>query len=269
MKKTTQNNFSKRLVKYGALSVAMAGIADASGQIIYTDVDPDLTNGGGGTADFIDLDNDGNNDFVLGTTAAAIGLNGVNLTDSWVGSQAAYLYPFAFDIGDTISSGVTGWYGGDMNIGTLNYDSCYQGAGNSNWCGVTDKYLGLRFQIAGNTHYGWARLDVTLAADSFTLKDYAYNSVPGAPIDAGQTLSVTESQLTDIKITSLNKTISLLNVPASTEYQIYSMSGKSVINGMIDGGVHVIEANSLANGVYILELRNDNTKAVIRKKLII
>ena len=123
MKKTTQKKHSKklanRLLKYGALSVAMAGVADASGQIVYTDVDPDLTNGGGGTADFIDLNNDGTNDFVIGTTAAAVGINGVNPTDAWVGSQGAYLYPFAFDAGETISSGLTGWYSGDMNIGFI------------------------------------------------------------------------------------------------------------------------------------------------------
>ncbi len=47
-------------------------------------------------------------------------------------------------------------------------------------------YLGLRFTIAGETHYGWARLSIPSAA-GFTLKDYAYNSVPGEGILAGQT----------------------------------------------------------------------------------
>ena len=46
--------------------------------------------------------------------------------------------------------------------------------------------LGLRFDIAGATHYGWARLRVP-SPTSFTLLDYAYNSVPDEAILAGQT----------------------------------------------------------------------------------
>ena len=45
-------------------------------------------------------------------------------------------------------------------------------------------FLGLRFESAGTTYYGWARLSIpwgnpTTYGESFTLKDYAYNSVPG------------------------------------------------------------------------------------------
>ena len=38
MSKITKKNFAKRIAKYGALSVAIAGVADASGQIVYTDI---------------------------------------------------------------------------------------------------------------------------------------------------------------------------------------------------------------------------------------
>ena len=49
-----------------------------------------------------------------------------------------------------------------------------------------DKYLGLRFIIKGQTHYGWARLDV-LSLSHWVIKDYAYNATPNKPILAGQT----------------------------------------------------------------------------------
>lgn len=59
------------------------------------------------------------------------------------------------------------------------------------WANVTDRFLGLRFKIGQNTHYGWVRMDVsanpaflTIAA---TVKDWAYESVPGAGIHAGDT----------------------------------------------------------------------------------
>lgn len=59
--------------------------------------------------------------------------------------------------------------------------------------GVRDRYLGLRFVIGGEVHYGWARFSVTLGHErqfddvSGTLTGYAYETVPNKPIIAGQT----------------------------------------------------------------------------------
>ena len=47
------------------------------------------------------------------------------------------------------------------------------------------------------------------------------------------------------------------------------MTGKEVLNGTASGNDYVIEANALANGIYIIELEDVNTKAVLRKKLIL
>ena len=41
MKKITPQKLSKKLAQYGALSMAIAGVADANGQIVYTDITPD------------------------------------------------------------------------------------------------------------------------------------------------------------------------------------------------------------------------------------
>lgn len=55
------------------------------------------------------------------------------------------------------------------------------------------RYLGVSFLINGETHYGWARLSTGIAWEgrkSFlfvTLTGYAYETVPGMPINAGQT----------------------------------------------------------------------------------
>jgi hypothetical protein len=56
------------------------------------------------------------------------------------------------------------------------------------WFGVT-RYLGLKFVIKGTTHYGWARLTVSMKnyKASVTLKGYAYETIPGKPILAGAT----------------------------------------------------------------------------------
>jgi hypothetical protein len=58
-----------------------------------------------------------------------------------------------------------------------------------NWKDVNNRYLGLKFKIKGETHYGWARLTVNnIRTDiTATLTGYAYETVPGKSIRAGQT----------------------------------------------------------------------------------
>ena len=270
MKKTTSSKLTKRLARYGALTVAIAGISESNGQIVYTDVTPDFT-GGNGTSYGLDMDNDTVIDFgFIGSTAPAVGVYGILPSNSWVGSNPSFKYPFALNSGDIISSAQSNWYGGSSNVGTLNYVSCYGGFGGSNWCGVTDKFLGLRFQISGNTHYGWAKLDVSASGDSFTVKEYAYNATPDESINAGQTsLSINEFSLNSVKIVALNKSIGLYNLSENTDFNVFDISGKSVLQGSTTDTNYVIEANGISSGIYILELSSPNSNSVVRKKIVL
>ena len=56
------------------------------------------------------------------------------------------------------------------------------------WFNVT-RYLGLKFVIKGKTHFGWARLAVSVQHFTFTatLTGYAYETIPGKAIIAGAT----------------------------------------------------------------------------------
>jgi hypothetical protein len=71
---------------------------------------------------------------------------------------------------------------------------CHLYAGEQgDWLNVTNGYLGLEFQTKGKTHYGWARLSVQ-SSDGFddvhmqaTLTGYAYETIAGKSIKAGQT----------------------------------------------------------------------------------
>jgi hypothetical protein len=58
-----------------------------------------------------------------------------------------------------------------------------------NWVKVSNRYLGVEFQIKGKTHYGWARLSfqVGYVYINATLTGYAYETIPGKAIKAGQT----------------------------------------------------------------------------------
>jgi hypothetical protein len=58
------------------------------------------------------------------------------------------------------------------------------------WTDVKNRYLGLKFEIKGKVHFGWARLSVTCtlhAKKSGVLTGYAYETVPNRPIRAGET----------------------------------------------------------------------------------
>lgn len=57
------------------------------------------------------------------------------------------------------------------------------------WVHALNRYLGLRFQINGQTHYGWARLTAKISLHTrmqVVLTGYAFEVQPDTPIVAGQ-----------------------------------------------------------------------------------
>ena len=58
------------------------------------------------------------------------------------------------------------------------------------WNNVMNRYLGLKFQISGKTHYGWARLSASCDSTHNHIKalltGYAYETVPNRPILTGE-----------------------------------------------------------------------------------
>jgi hypothetical protein len=185
---------SKKLKSYSALagSLALAG-SQADAQIMYTDVTPDSTTTMSGSFYNLDLDNDGTFDFTINldlNVSSAYTSNFVTITPAGSnainGSTATpYVYPYAMDAGDTIKPSLTFQTGSAQSMNMF-YASASSANAFGNWIGVTDKYLGLQFNIGTQVHYGWARLDVAANGTSFTIKDYAYDATPGASIVAGE-----------------------------------------------------------------------------------
>ena len=54
------------------------------------------------------------------------------------------------------------------------------------WQHQVDKYIGVKFQISGQTHYGWIRLVVQAALTGYA-SGYAYETIADKPIIAGKT----------------------------------------------------------------------------------
>jgi len=81
---------------------------------------------------------------------------------------------------------------GNLSHGLLAWseDSRYRGPYfYGQWNGYTQhRYLGFKFIIAGELHYGWARLNVTANLGiTATITGYAYETVPNKPIITGKT----------------------------------------------------------------------------------
>jgi hypothetical protein len=72
-----------------------------------------------------------------------------------------------------------------------------RGYRSGSWFNVT-RYLGLKFAIKGKTHFGWARLAVSVQHFTFTatLTGYAYETIPGKAIIAGATKGPDEAEPT-------------------------------------------------------------------------
>jgi hypothetical protein len=56
------------------------------------------------------------------------------------------------------------------------------------WANVTNRYLGLKFVVKGQAHFGWARLNVSCSNRhvTATLTGYAYETVANRPIVTGK-----------------------------------------------------------------------------------
>jgi hypothetical protein len=81
------------------------------------------------------------------------------------------------------------WRGGIQRMASILASFGTGGVGGS-WVNVNSRYLGVKFEIKGQTHFGWARLNVHIQLPltiTATLTGYAYETIPDKPITAGQT----------------------------------------------------------------------------------
>ena len=208
-----KNTLEARLKKYtalaGGLTVAVAG----TGQVIYTDINPDSVNVGHLDGTLIDFDGDGNDDFTLGTVvglvtgsftsgtavvnysvnySGAIGVPGTGANSGWMASGASSSAGLS-NVTPGAAIGGAGAFGtGQGSLGVV--QGTYLGAPlstsygpytNGNFAGSTDAYIGVKFDIAGAAHYGWVRVDLSADGSMLTVKDYAYEATAGTAINAG------------------------------------------------------------------------------------
>ena len=273
MKKTTlkpTSNLTARLAKYSALTVAIAGIADVNGQIIHTDVDPDFV---GTLQSAFDVDFD-NNMVVDGTIEQtsfyASGYGDIQLMRAVApagnGIRASVIGAYTYGVNVPYGTPI-GASGAFASFG----DMCQAGGyTNSGFCGTTeDGYVGVSFDIDGNTHYGWVRLASGSDSSNFTILDFAYESTAGAPINAGVTLSVENfDQTHNYVIGYSDNQVTISSIVDKANYRIISISGKIVMQGSTNSENQIIDLSNVASGIYIVEVTDGNDQRIQHKKIV-
>jgi hypothetical protein len=181
----------------GVSFIALAHPSEA--KIVYTPAHKNV-----GSSTFIDLNHDGINDFKLSLTrrqsclgfCSTSGTTNASLAGKGLG-KANQLYgqgKFASALPAGVHVGPKGKFPGEDRMAyvhatdEINKDFSGPWAGSGG--GVQHRFLGLKFTIHGKTHFGWARLDVTIgrsATMNATLTGYAYETIPGKPIITGKT----------------------------------------------------------------------------------
>ncbi len=288
--KSTLNK--EKLMKYSAMAgtvLAASGAADA--QIIYTDVNPDQTIGIPG-AFALDLNNDLTVDFNItasfrsGTitigipvsyTADGVALELFDSNQAVASSGSLYPYGLVIDA-TTMIDDQSSWMGNTLGEDTmfLAVDGLAGGTFPvqlGNWAGEQNKFLGLKIVVGGNTHYGWARLNVAADASSFTIKDYAYQATPATGIEAGDNgtinVSVEEQMLAGIKMRFFDSYLGV-NVPEGLnngELTVVNTTGQVIAREGLNNGSNQIQLSEMAQGIYMMSARFD--EGIITKKFMI
>jgi hypothetical protein len=98
----------------------------------------------------------------------------------------------------------------------------------------SDRYLGLKFQIHGKPHFGWARLSVqfrTVFHYYFfmaTLTGYAYETIAGKSIKAGQTKGTADDSTYEDFGPSASVSTPILDTPQPLSLGMLALGAQSV-----------------------------------------
>ncbi len=177
----------------GAAGVSIAAAQSAEAKIVYT---PKQITIAPRTALPLDLNNDGVNDFVISnwqydqvshlSVIHQASANGVI-------SKYQKLGPAA-DLAFGVQIGPNRFFEGVGSMATEGSRSGTVFFSGGPWKDAHERYLGLKFSLNGETHYGWARMTVTAKGGIVaTLTGYAYETIPNKPISAGKTSGLSDA----------------------------------------------------------------------------
>ncbi|MBK9457838.1 MAG: T9SS type A sorting domain-containing protein [Bacteroidetes bacterium] len=297
MKNTSLIN---RLASYSLASISFVLIHEpVNGEVIYTDLEPDIILPGPNDLYPFDIDNSGSNElrfynfsfayynytnFSYRTRQAIMidsmydGVYVAALAD-WTYYSGIIKYASALVAGVLIDE-YDHWYKMDNPVdnfamaaltftnvgagtGTDSCNNCYWY--NESISETVNGFLAVKFKIEDNFHYGWIRCDVLDEGRTLVIKDYAYEDEPNNPIVAGDTthyVSINSLLNTmDATVYSFGRDIYILTETfQNNEVVIYDLNGKQIISEVLQSKSESISMTNYPAGIYLVTLLNDGKR---------
>jgi hypothetical protein len=268
------------------------------GQVIYTDLEPDIILDAGNL--YIDLDDNLINDFnfkkiilqnsntsdIICYSTAIFGFTCVNTGNSIIGTEVILGNDIVspLNYGDPINNSAQFnddyWQYitlKDREIGCLysNPLSPWDYANLGNWAASIDedKYIGVKFKGEDENcvYYGWVRCVLSDSLDILTIKDFAYNSNCGTGLIAGMLITETENKIIiepHIRLVGDEIFIEIDESQVNANCKVVNLAGQVVKSVNLSSAISIFNIADLPSGILIFKLYDANlsyTKKVFLK----
>lgn len=199
-----QTDLDKRLISYSALASLILTVPNlANGSVVKTDP----ADQSGLQTVTIDFDNDSNNDLIIKCgVQTGVAANDIRVSNAGLMVANYDLYGSSWWYGLALNSGYT--IGPGAQFATMHQQVLIY-SGNGPWEGVNQKFIGVKFDISGATHYGWIKLSCTGSPEyRLTLYEYAYETTADLGIKAGSDQSL-PVELSSFNASFINRAVNL------------------------------------------------------------
>ena len=286
-----KESYQSKLKTYSSI-VASLGLMsvlgnEANAQVIYTDVNPDNLLDDNGETFNIDFDGDNAYDLsfsaIRGTYSYTPPYSLPNLSSySYLLLSNGKTMTYAWNVNRTDRLNFGTVIGSSQTFHANSYSYLFQAKTTTNtsfngmadngttpWVeGTVDKYIGVKFLVGSNTHYGWALVSVN-SLFTVTVKAYAYNATAGASITTGQGIpaSVFNAETEVSKISLFENVLSLKDMTQAGDMTLVNSNGSEVLKTSVKQGDNTYTLDGLQTGMYLVKVNLGNN--IITKKVVV
>ncbi|HEY7097878.1 MAG TPA: hypothetical protein VH437_14225 [Terriglobales bacterium] len=198
MSRTPDIKFECNLALYTlAAAATLAAGKPAQAEVVFTPSNLRFT----GSTIYIDIDNDGAFDFVMSGDISGCGTSTFSCSGFFGVMRAGNTSPrngVALEDGTRFEAALT--RGNHIGRPQDHFDGSrmlvFDSYGpDGPWVNVTNRYLGVRFVIKGEVHYGWIGFRQTEGNFEAKFSGWAYETQPNTPIRAGQRTGTADSPM--------------------------------------------------------------------------